>query len=174
MANQPEVILEVKSNTQKLSDRALHDVLVSFMRHEALMGEVALKALVPKGETFSLAREAGHKGPFDEGAEITASVGIPEIHKPGETDPLSAKYPIFVDKGTGIFGDTDSKIFPKTRKFMKLPPKDDFSIFHRSIKGQKGQEFMLATFSIMVGMLRINGETFKAELSEKLKSDKLL
>jgi hypothetical protein len=174
MANQPEVILEVKSNTEKLSDRALHETLVNFVRREALMGEVALKAIVPKGETLSLAREAGHKGPFDEGYEITASVGIPEIHRSGESDPLSARYPIFVDKGTGIFGDKDSRIFPKTKEFMKLPPKDDFSIFHRSVKGQKGQEFMLATFSAMVGMLRINSEEFRKEFSAKLKADKLL
>lgn len=164
----------ITSNTEKLSDLALHDTLVNFVRNEIVMGEVALKAVAPKGESLSMAREAGHKGPIDEGYEVTGYVGIPEIHKVGESDPLSAKYPVFVDKGTGIFGDTHSEIFPKTRHFMKLPPKGDFSIFHRSVKGQKGQEFMAATFAVMVGMLRINGEEFKKELSTKLESDKLI
>lgn len=173
MADNAQIEFHIVSNTDKISDKVLHDTLVNFVRNESLMGEVALKAIVPKGESLSLTREAGHRGPYDEGAEITAYVGIPEIHKPGEIDPLSARYPIFVDKGTGIFGDRDSRIFPNTKEFMKLPPKDGYSIFHRSVKGQKGQGFMAATFSTMVNMLRINGEAWKTELTKKLQSDKL-
>jgi hypothetical protein len=173
--SKPEVyIAEIKSNTEKLSDRALHDTLVNFVRNEALMGEVALKAIVPKGDTLALTRAAGHKGPYDEGAEITAYVGIPEIHKAGETDPLSAKYPLFVEKGTGIFGDSHSEILPKTREFMKLPTKGDYGIFHKHVKGQEGRGFMLVTFSVMVGMLRVNGDAFRVELTSRLKSDKLV
>lgn len=174
MAENIDLEISVKSNTEKLSDRALHDALVNFVRNEAVMGEIALKALVPKGETFSLTRAAGHKGPYDEGAEVTAYVGIPEIHKAGETDPLSARYPLFVDKGTGIFGDSHATIFPKTREFMKLPPKGDYSIFHKHVKGQEGRGFMAATFSAMVAMLKINGEAFRVDLTSKLKADKLL
>lgn len=174
MADSINLELSVRTNTEKMSDRALHDTLVNFVRNEALMGEVALKALVPKGDTLSMMREASHKGPFDEGGIVTASVGIPEIHKAGEADPDSAKYPLFTDRGTGIFGESRSEIFPKTREFMKLPPKGDFSIFHKHVKGQEGKEFMLATFSVMVNMLKINSEVFKTELSEKFKADKLI
>ena len=166
-------ISSIKSNTDRLSEKAVHDTLVDFIRNEALMGEVALKALVPKGDTLSLTRAAGHTGPYDDGLEVTAHVGIPEIHKTDESSPTSAKYPIFVDKGTGIFGDSHSSIFPKTKEFMKLPPKGDYSIFHKSVKGQEGKEFMMATFAVMIAMLKINGETFRAELMEKLKADQM-
>lgn len=170
----PEIyISSIKSNTDNLSERAVHDTLVSFIDHEAIMGEIALKSFVPKGDTLALTREAGHKGPYDDGLEITAHVGIPEIHADDKLSPNAPKYPVFVDQGTGIFGDTHSPIFPKISEFMKLPPKGDLPIFHKSVKGQEGKEFMAATFAFMLGMLKVNGEAFRAELITKLKADQL-
>lgn len=176
MSDDVEVYIEsIKSNTDKLSGKTLHDSAVNLVRNEAIFGELMLKALVPKHEGF-MAEAAGHKGPFDDGTEAIAAVGIPEIHKPNESDPFSAKYPEFVSKGTGLFGDEPDYIFAKRDKgFMHIPPErsDRGGGFLFKSKGQEGKPFMAATYISMVEAMKINGELFKAELSEKLKSDTL-
>ena len=168
-------IESIKSNTSKLSGHIVHDAAVNLVRNEAIFGEIMLKALVPKHEGF-MAEAAGHKGPFDDGTDVFASVGIPEIHKPNESDPFSAKYPEFVAKGTGLFGDEPDYIFAKRDKgFMYIPPErsDRGGGFLFKSKGQEGKPFMRATYESMVEALKINGELFKAELSSKMKSDTL-
>jgi hypothetical protein len=165
-------VVEIKSNTDRLSDRAVHDTLVNFVRNEALMGEISLKALVPK-RTLDMMRAAGHKGPYDMGAEIEAAVGIPEIHKDDESSPFSAKYPIFTDKGTGIFAEHGS-IFAKEHETMYIPESRGIPGFLRESKGQPGREFMMATFSTMIAMLKINGEVWRTELTSRLKTDQII
>jgi hypothetical protein len=173
---EPEIeIVSIKSNTDALSERAIHDTLVSFVRNEALMGEVALKALVPK-RSMAMAAAAGHKGPYDEGLEITAYVGIPEI-PPDESDPSSGKYPIFVDSGTGIFADHGT-IVAKEHDFMHIPASrgggTEYPMFLKQSKGQEGKHFMAATFAVMINMLQTNAEVWKTELTSKLDADKTL
>lgn len=163
--------IEIKSNTDSLSAHAVHDCFSNIVKAEIEGGEVFLKALVPKRER-DLFAHVSHSGPFDAGFEIEGSVGIPEIHKTGESDPLSAKYPIFVDEGTGIFGEHGT-IFPKQKKFMYIPPDRGFPGFLANSKGQEGKHFMAATYALMAAMLQINGEKFKAELTSRLESDKL-
>jgi hypothetical protein len=172
MADNPELeVVGIRSNINSLSEKAFHDVLVNLVRNELLVGEVALKTLVPKREG-DMAAHAGHKGPIDTGLEIEGSVGIPEIHKAGESDPFSAKYPLFVDEGTGIFGEHGT-IFPKEKRFMYIPPDRGIPGFLRTSKGQEGRHFMAKTFSIMQAMLQINGELFRSELNTKLKAGQL-
>ena len=163
--------ISIESNIDSLSTRAVHDCFVNLVRNELLMGEVALKAFVPK-RSMDMAAHTGHKGPIDDGIEIEGSVGIPEIHKVGESDPFSAKYPIFVDKGTGIFAE-HGDIFPKEKKFMYIPPDRGYPGFLAHSKGQPPKEFMLATFSTMIAMLKINGDVWKAELTSKLEAEKI-
>lgn len=172
MADDVELyIASVKSNTSKLSEKAVHDSLVNLVRNEAIFGELMLKALIPKREGDT-AEAAGHKGPFDDGFNVTAAVGVPEVHRTGESDPFSAKSPLFVDKGTGIFGG-EGEIFAKDKDFMYIPPDRGIPGFLRHSKGQVGKEFMAATFVSMVEAMKINGELFRAELTSKLTSDKL-
>jgi hypothetical protein len=166
-------ISSIKSNTDKLSGKAVHDVAVNLVRNEAIFGEIMLKAFVPKHEGF-MAEAAGHKGPFDDGTDVVASVGIPEIHKPGESDPFSAKYPEFVAKGTGLFGDTPHDIFAKKYPgFMYIPPERGAPGFLFKSKGQVGKPFLQATYVSMVEAMKINGEIFKSELTARMKSDTL-
>jgi hypothetical protein len=172
MSGNQEIYVKVESDTDSLSARAVHDCFVNFVRAELEGGEVFLKALVPKREG-DLFAHVGHKGPYDSGIEIEGSVGIPEIHKTGESDPFSAKYPIFVDKGTGIFAKGDT-IFPKDKKFMYIPPGRGYPGFLAHSKGQRGKDFSLAAFSLMIGMLQVNGERFKAELTSRLDVNKIL
>lgn len=171
MSDQPEIEIDVRSNIDKLSEKAVHDTLVNYLSDELIAGETILKFLVPKKDG-DLEAHAGHRGPDDDGIEATGVVGIPEIHKAGESDPFSAKYPIFTDKGTGIFGEHGT-IFPKEKRFMYIPPDRGIPGFLRTSKGQEGHHFMVATFASMVAMLQINGEKFKADLTAKLKSDQL-
>lgn len=173
MANNPELeLVAIESNTDRLSGRVVHDALVNLVKNELRVGEDAMKALVPKFEG-DMAAHVSHKGPFDSGLEVEGSVGIPEIHKAGESDPESAKYPIFVSKGTGIFGDHGT-IFPKAKQFMYIPPDRGYPGFLRSSKGQKGNDFLAATYAVMVAMLQINGEIWKAEITNKMKADTLI
>lgn len=175
MSDQPEIKIDVRSNIDKLSEKAVHDTLVNYLSDELISGEDILRFLVPKREG-DMAAHVGHKGPIDSGTEIEGSVGIPEIHKTGESDPLSAKYPLFTDDGTGIFGEHGTIFSKRGRdKFMYIPPqRSDFGGgFAHSVKGQEGHHFMFATFAAMVAMLQINGEKFKADLTAKLKSDQL-
>lgn len=162
-------VVRITSNTDKLSAKVIHDVLINLVRNEAIVGETALKALVPKREG-DMAEKAGHTGPVDEGEEIKSSVGIPEIHKVGESDPLSAKYPLFSDQGTGIFGEHGT-IFPTKKQFMYIPPQRGIPGFLRSSKGQEGKEFLAASYAVMVAMLQINGNIFKAELTTRLQAE---
>lgn len=167
-------MVSIRSNTDGLSARAVHASLVEFIRDELIDGEAILKAVVPKREG-DLFAHVGHTGPVDMGAIIEGSVGIPEIHKSGESDPLSAKYPVFADKGTGIYGG-EGIIFAKRKEFMYIPPErgggTEYPLFLRASKGQRGQHFSLIAFANMVAMLEINGEKFKAELTSRLDLDK--
>ena len=171
MGDNPEIyIAEIRSNTDRISAHAVHDAFVNLVRNELLQGEVALKALVPK-RSMDMAAHAGHKGPVDSGPIIEGSVGIPEIHKSDESDPFSGKYPIFVDKGTGIFGEHGT-IYPKDKKFMYIPSERGYPGFLKSSKGQPPREFMMATFSVMVALLKVNTDIWKAEMIAKLQADK--
>lgn len=169
-----EIYIEsIKSNTDKLSAKAVHDSAVNLVRNEAIFGEIMLKALVPKHEGF-MAEAAGHKGPFDDGTDVIAAVGIPEIHKSNESDPFSAKYPLFAWKGTGLFGDEPHDIFSKRPGgFMYIPLERGSPGFLFRSKGQEGKPFIQATYISMVEAMKINGELFKAELSTRMKSDTL-
>jgi len=164
-------VIGIKTNISNLSERAVHRTLVDLVDHVASEGGDALKAIVPH-DIGELAKHAGHKGPHDLGLEITASVGVLDIARPG-SDPVSMKYPIFVDKGTGIYGESHTPIFAKRSHFMKLPPKEGYSTFQHEVKGQRPQYFMAKTFAFMLTSLDINGKRFKEELKVKLAADEL-
>jgi hypothetical protein len=168
-----QIRVEIKSNTDSLSARAVHDALVHMVGDSAEEGADFLKMAVPH-RTLAMAMAAGHHGPVDDGINVSASVGIPPIVNPGGSfDPNSMRYPMFVDKGTGIFGDYHTPIFAKRSEAMKLPPDGVHSIFQHEIKGQEGQFFMKKTFEFMKASMSINAEHFKAELKSKLTADKL-
>lgn len=171
MSNQ-DVKITIRSNTDSLSEAAVYDALVKMVGHSAEEGADFLKLVVPKGETLGLSTHAGHHGPIDDGINVKAEVGIPPILAGGATDPNSMRYPMYVDKGTGIFGDTHEPIMAK-REAMKLPPDGVHSMFHKVVKGQEGQFFMEKTFEFMKESMKVNAEFFKAELKSKLTAGEL-
>lgn len=156
-----------------MSAVALHDALVKMVGYAAEEGADFLKLAVPKGDTLGLVTHAGHHGPIDDGISVKAEVGIPPILAGGVTDPNSMRYPMFVDQGTGIFGDLHTPIFAKRGEAMKLPPDGIHSIFQKVVKGQEGQFFMEKTFEFMKASMQANAELFKAKLKSKLTADEL-
>ena len=169
---------DIRSNTDKLSAKVIHDGLVKFTKDELIIGETMMKAFVAAGgkgrSVGDLEAHVGHKGPIDAELLIEGSVGIPEIHKADESSVLSGKYPIFVDKGTGIYGDRGDEIFAKENKFMKIPPERGEPGYLRKSKGQEGKHYLLATFLTMAATMQTTGESFKADLTAKLSADKSL
>ena len=169
-------VADIKSNTDKMSARAIHDSLVNLVRTEAFIGEDFMRAIVPKFDG-TMAASVGHRGPIDGGLEIDAAVGIPEIHKPDESDDYSAKYPLFVNEGTGPYA-SRGPIGPKRGFWMVVPPERSTmgagrNIYMMRTMGQRGRHFTAATYAVMAGMLAVNGEKFRAEVTAKLMADQL-
>lgn len=67
----------------------------------------------------------------------------------------SSHYPIFVDAGTGVFGDTGSPIFARSGKAMHFEV-DGREIFARMVMGQHGQHFFAATEAFAQALLRMD------------------
>lgn len=53
-------------------------------------------------------------------------------------------YGLFPEEGTGIYGPTGRRIYPKTAKVLVFRPRGSSQlVFAKSVKGQKPQHFML-------------------------------
>lgn len=170
-----DIYFEVKTNFDFSVDVKLHKALHGFMDDIITEGADFLRVAVPKGDTLELTKHVGHTGPYDDGQDIVGHVGIPLISKKslGTFDPNSMRYPIFVDEGTGIYGDHHSPIFSKRSDYMKLPPDGIHSIFQKETKGQRGQHFMEKTYEFMKASLKPNSEKFKTDLKTQLKPSSL-
>lgn len=178
--------MPVVSNIDRLDAEAFHHALVDLVDNLAGYGATVLKRNVPKGETRRLEAAAGHTRTIDRGFEITAEVGIPAIEEalrqfrqvgtkdlpvPGEQDP--SHYPIFVDRGTGEFGPTGSPIFARRANFMAFPGADGHTIFRHSVRGQRGQHFMLKTYTEMVSVLPAFAKAWAAQVKLETEPDPL-
>lgn len=173
MADDNIYVARIESNTERLSADAVHKSLADMVKGITDDGVEFLKDIVPHGATLALTEAAGSHGPIDTGFEFVAEIGIPAIFNASSIySPAAMLYPIYVDQGTGIYGDHKTPIYPYRALYMKLPKDGIHSIYHKKVEGQKGQHYMAATYaSIRLVSLPYWKEKFKAILKSKIQSD---
>jgi len=170
-------VVEVRSNVDRLSASTVHRLFVDMIYRAAHAGEDWLRLIAPKGKTLRLSRAVSTSGPHDEGDLISAAVGIPPIDDaPDRMAPVpspdffspvpgglsSRDYPLFRDRGTGIFGPAHAPIHSHTGGMLKFEGADGGTLFRRSVEGQPAGHFMLNTFEEMRRVaLPIEAERFK-------------
>lgn len=159
-------ITEVRSNIGALSAERLHQALVEMVRSTVVEAARFLRAEVPK-DTGRLAEAVDHSQVEDLAKTIEARLGIKPVGEsfvPGAggqaISPRSAyqpsdssHYPVFVDRGTGVFGPTASPIFARVGHAMVFEI-DGHTVFARQVQGQHGQHFMAATLAYVHALVR--------------------
>ncbi len=156
----PYEIVAVESNIDRINERSVHSLFKRMVERLVDQGERSMRELAPKDSGLMAAR-IGHHGPDDAGVGdlIWADVGVPRIPEadarqsarapffPGEQD--SGDYPLFVARGTGIFGPASAPIYPRRARAMVFDGADGNPVFARRVKGQQASHFMLDTFELM-------------------------
>jgi hypothetical protein len=170
-------LVGVRSNVDRLSASSVHELFRDLVGRANRSGRDWMRIVVPKGDSQRLARAVDTTGPSSEGAAISASVGIPPIlgadvsngtYFPGEQS--SGDYPLFVDRGTGMFGPTHAPITGR-RGWMVFEGREGTTVFAKSVAGQPGQHFMLSTYEQMTRVaLPVERERF-AERVKHLYAD---
>lgn len=157
-----DIHVSVRSNVSALSADRLHQSLVDMVNSVVSGSEVFLRSAEPKRTGAMEAHTSSSKATEDLVGLIEAKLGITAVEGagsnvaalksiPGAQD--SSHYPIFVDRGTGVFGPTASRIFARTSRAMVFE-EDGRTIFARSVAGQHGQHFMAATEAYAQTLLR--------------------
>lgn len=149
----------VRSNVDRLSVDTVHSLFIEMLKRVVRSGEDTLRSIVPRGKTEALMRHVSSEEPRDEGSIITGAVGIPPIAEaqdrmaripsPDFFSPsgyTSKDYPLFRDRGTGIFGPAHAPISSHTGGPMRFEGADGSTIFRRQVQGSPASHFMLATF----------------------------
>lgn len=158
MADQVELDIRVTSNVDRLSEHAIHRLYADLLTSTVEDTEEFLRFIVPK-DTDRMAEHVGHHPAHETGAGLAAAVGIPRIEgagggvspavkdlfAPGEQD--SEDYPLFVDRGTGIFGPAGVPIHARKVHVMHFEDQGGHDIFREEVKGQPGAHFMLASYA---------------------------
>jgi hypothetical protein len=152
-------IVAVRSNVDRLNAEAVHHLYEDMVGRSAHAGEDWMRLVVPKGLTLGMERAISTEGPHDDGAEITAAVGIPPI----PNDRGSADYPQFVADGTGLFDPHGPHmIHPIFSTAMKFEGRDGRKVFASSTRGQEPSSFLLNTFEEITQVaLPVEGARFK-------------
>ena len=179
MADEVYVDVDV-SDCDRLTARSFHHALVRLVDSLAEQGEHALQVNVPKGETERLLQAVARGEVIDGEFLITSEVGVHEISGigiPGVTPAAkdifspgqqsSSMYPLFVDRGTGIFGPAHAPIHARRVGVMRWE-ENGKEIFAKETKGQEGQEFMAKTYAEMIGLLAGEVEIFKVRVHNEL------
>ncbi len=160
MSESSYATVEVHTNIDSLSSSVLHDSLVRMIDNAAKHGAEFLRGAVPK-RTGDMAAHVGSKEAHEIAGLVEAKIGISEVTKAGGYGPgvpypgeqQKSHYPLFVDRGTGIFGPTHSRIFP--RRGARMFYEEDGRFFApTSTQGQRGQHFMAETFAFVEVILR--------------------
>lgn len=171
----------VESNIDALSGEVLHLALVKLVDDLMRRGAEFLRGIVPK-ETGALAEHVGSKEAHEIAGIIEGRLGITEIHEaggygaglphPGEQQRSHS--PLFVDRGTGIFGPTHSPIFARRGGPMVFES-GGHTVFAYSVKGQPGQHFMAETLAFVEAMLRTDLSIREAldEMAARARSERL-
>lgn len=153
-------IVAIHSNVSALSADRLHQALVEMVRGIVVESARFLRAEVPK-DTGRLAEAVDHSEVEDVAKTIEARLGIKPIGEAGLNAALrtvpgaqdSSHYPVFVDRGTGVFGPTASPIFARVGHKMVFEGERG-TVFAHSVEGQHGQHFMAATLAYAHALVR--------------------
>lgn len=162
MADQPvHVEVKVESNIDRLSETAIRRFMGDALEGTVKEAEEFLRFIVPR-DTGEMEAHVGHTA-----EDLRAAVGIPRIdrisgvspavkdmYSPGEQD--SGDYPLFRDRGTGIFGPAHEPIHARRVSVMKWEGAEGHPIFRSEVQGSEGSHFMLATYAFAQISLRIN------------------
>lgn len=154
-----QIETSVESNVENLSALTVHRLYRNLVSRMLSRGADLLRLNTPKN-TGEMAAHVGHHGPVDEGLVITGSVGIPpisvvnrryqvgtkDLFTPGEQS--SANYPLFRDRGTGIFGPAHAPIHSRRAHVMRFEGTEG-PLFRAEVKGQPPGHFMLETYEQM-------------------------
>lgn len=170
-------VVEVRSNVDRLSTHAVHRLFADMVGRVTRAGEEFLRLAAPKGKTERLSQAVSSSGPKDDGLTIRAAVGIPPIDEapsrmssrpsPDFFSPVAGgyatrDYPLFRDRGTGIFGPAHAPIHSHTGGPLRFEGAEGGIFFRRSVEGQPAGHFMLATFEEMRrAALPADAEIFK-------------
>lgn len=161
MPEQDYRLVGVRSNIDRLSASVVHRLYEDMIYRSIHAGEDWLRIVVPKGRTLAMERHIGVDGPHDELDTISAALGIPRIESaenrmssnpspdffspmPGGED--SRDYPLFTDRGTGMFGPAHAPIHSHTGGAMRFEDAAGAVLFRRQVAGQPGKHFMLDTY----------------------------
>lgn len=171
------VDIEIRSNLDALDAKRIHEGLVRMVDEAASGGAEFMRGIAPM-HLGALKEHVSHTHARDLGESVEASLGVPPIgtsYVPGtggttvsprfSVQPSdSSKYPLFVDRGTGVFGSTGSPTFARKGKAMRFE-RGGQTIFATSTKGQKGQHFLAATYAYVHHvLLREGAERLRVEL----------
>jgi hypothetical protein len=133
----------VRSNTEALSERALHESLVSTVNETLRGAETFLRAdRLAHSRTGLTVAHIKRESAEDLVAIIEGKLGVTSVHeKDGRpTHGLQhSQAPIFVDQGTR------TPIFSTQGKTMWNRPEGIFN--RRSVRGQPGQHFMAKSYA---------------------------
>jgi hypothetical protein len=161
VAEQGHIELEVKveTNIDRLSETAIRRFLGDTLTGTVEDAEEFLRFIVPK-DTGEMEAHVGHHSADPEAGIMHAAVGIPRIEhtdgpmvsaavkdmiSPGEQD--SGDYPLFRDRGTGIFGPLHAPIHARRVHVMRWEGVEGHPIFREEVAGSEGAHFMLATYA---------------------------
>lgn len=158
-----DIQITVEGNIDRLSAGAVHRLFGDLASRLLKRGEELLRVNVPR-DTGAMAEHVGHSGPHEAGGVIKGAVGIPpiggenrrfqvgtkDLFTPGEQS--SSNYPLFVDRGTGIFGPAHAPIHSRRAHVMRFDVAEG-TLFRAEVKGQPPQHFMLDTYEQMIHTL---------------------
>lgn len=105
-------------------------------------------------------------GHFESSAGVEPYVVPWEFHRGLGSDP--ADYPVYVDRGTGIYGDRHSIIYPIPGHVMGPIWYQGRQIYIKSSKGQPAQHFSDKAFADTVGWTPARIELALPELERKI------
>lgn len=183
MPDQQYELVGVRSNVDRLSVESVHRLFSDMIERTVRSSREFLTGAVPHGETERLAAAVDSTGPYDEVDSISAAVGIPPIGgledrftKTPSPDFFSpsgssaADYPLFVDRGTGMFGPAHAPISSHTGGPL-VWEEDGRTIFAQHVQGQEPHHFMLATYEHMTRVSLPADAAIFAEQVRHLASD---
>jgi hypothetical protein len=170
-----EIEIRVEDNIDRLSETAIRRFLADAMTGTVEDSEEFLRFIVPK-DKGTMAEEVGHHAARAEDVELSAAVGIPRIETAGGVSPAvkdmfspgeqdSDEYPLYRDRGTGIFGPDHEPIHARKVEVMKWDGIEGHPIFRRETKGMEGAHFMLATYAFA----RVAWEAHLHDMDERIK-----
>jgi hypothetical protein len=164
MAEHEQIEVHIRSNVDALSADRIHQALVQMVQRNVEESTEFLRAIEPK-RTGELEAHTSHTDAIEDIAgQIEAKIGITSIENAPDTNAVARnmhpgaqdtdQYPLFVDRGTGVFGPTGSPIFARDPKGMMVFEGREGTVFTHVVKGQHGQHFMAATAAFAEEIMR--------------------